>query len=204
MRTTLKRVFAVAVLLVTPGSVLASQPGEFNLEVYGGWYLAGDLQALNELPGDISESLEALGLEPSDDVTWGVRGGRRHSDRWGWQVTLGRFDVDEALERLEDRESLSLNLVVVDASLVYYPGGGNLLLYGGPGMTVAELELSGPLLGNVDESNTSLSLHAGVGYNIGLGDSAYLRLDGRLRYIDTDYYGGGVDGELTAALGWSF
>jgi hypothetical protein len=56
----------------------------------------------------------------------------------------------------------------------------------------------------VDESNTSISVHAGVAYNLELGESMYIRLDARLRYLDADFYGGGIDGELSAALGWSF
>lgn len=40
-------------------------------------------------------------------------------------------------------------------------------------------------------------------YIFHIGEAAFIRLDGKFRYYDPDFYKG-PDGELTAAVGWNF
>lgn len=201
---------AVALFVGSPAPAEAAQPGQWNFELYGGWYLVGDLGTLSDLPGSIPESLEALGLEPGDDFTFGLRFGKRQAEKWGWQVSAGNFDADDALERLENQTDLSINLVLVDLSFLYHVGGGNFFVYGGPGFASLDLDVNGvgpggPLeIVNIDETETNFSIHAGLGYSADIGSSAFLRFDSRFRYIDADVYEGDTDVELTLAIGWNF
>ena len=193
-----------AIALITAGSTAyAADPGKWNFQVYGGWYFAGDLQALNDVEGGLDNTLDALGIEPGDDVTFGARLGKRVSDSWGWEFSAGFFDVDEAAERLENQAALDLGLGLYDLSLMFYPGGGNFYLYGGVGAaTVAvKVEKNGVVL--LDEDQTEASMNAGLGYVFDVGETAFIRLDGKFRYYNSDYYEG-PDSEITAALGWNF
>lgn len=54
------------------------------------------------------------------------------------------------------------------------------------------------------ETESSISVHAGLGYNFEIGRSAFIRLDGKLRYIDADGDSGETGADLTAAIGWNF
>ena len=182
----------------------AAEPGDWNVQIYGGWYFAGDLQALEELPGNIGETIEALGLEPGDDLTFGLRGGRRASETWGWEVNLGFFDVDDAAERLETRAGLDVELLLFDVSVIYYPGGGNFFLYGGPGFADSLVRITHEDNEILDESEVNFSANLGLGYIFDLGETTFIRIDGKLRWIDADYYDGNTDGELTLAIGWNF
>ncbi|MEA3292339.1 MAG: outer membrane beta-barrel protein [Pseudomonadota bacterium] len=203
---TRKSVFALgAIAFVAVGSPThAMEPGYWNFQLYGGWYAAGDLQKLNDIDGSLGDTMEALGLEPGDDLTFGVRLGQRVADTWGWETSLGYFDVDEAAERLEDRSGIDISLLLFDLSFMYYPGGGNFFLYGGPGIAGTNLDIDHNGVQVADESSTELSGNVGLGYFFDVGESAFIRLDAKIRYFEGDYYEAAPDSEFTAALGWDF
>ena len=198
----------LAIFLGAPAN--AGEPGEWNFEIYGGWYFAGDYEDIAELGGGLPEDVEDLGIEPGDDLTWGLRAGRRQSETWGWQATLGLFDVDEAAETIEQSpvaHQLSLELYNLEFSFIRYVGDGDFYFYGGPGVGLVTVDLhhqDGLVDVKVNEQNEAFSLHAGLGYNFDIGERAYIRLDSRLRYIDADYYSGETDFEATIAIGWDF
>lgn len=192
------------IALMTIGSPAhATEPGKWNFQVYGGWYAAGDLQKLNDVDGSLGDTLEALGLEPGDDLTFGARIGKRFSDIWGFEFSAGYFDVDEAAERLENQSSLDMSLGLFDLSLMLYPAGGGFYLYGGGGAVTSKIKLNLNDANVFDESETAFSLNAGLGYVFNIGQSSFIRLDGKARWYDLEYYEG-PDAELTAAWGWNF
>ena len=122
-----------AVFMLAGTAAYAAEPGQWNFQLYGGWYASGDLQALNDIEGGLDDTLEALGIEPGDDLTFGVRTGKRQTANWGWEVSLGFFDADDASEQLENTAGVDISLLLLDLSLMYYPGGGNFAIYGGIG-----------------------------------------------------------------------
>ena len=209
MRSTTKAIHGsllgiIAVLLTVAGPVAqAAEPGQWNVQLYGGWYFAGDLQKLNDVQGGLDDTLEALGIEPGDDLTLGGRVGRRQAPNWGWEVSLGFFDADDASETLENAAGIDLSLWLLDFSLLYYPGGGNFFISGGAGAATVDLKVDSNGARVVDESETALSGNLGLGYIFNVGTSTFIRLDGKLRFYDTDFYKGNPDSEITAAIGWN-
>ncbi len=193
---------AIALILAGP-TVNAAEPGQWSVELYGGWYFAGDLQKLNDIEGGLDDTIEALGIEPGDDLTFGVRAGRRQADNWGWELSLGKFDVDDAAERLERRAGIDISLWLLDLSLKYYPGGGAFFFYGGPGAAIVDLTIDSNDARVVDDSKTEVSGNLGLGYLFNVGESAFVRIDGKVRFYDADFYKGDPDAEMTAAIGWN-
>ena len=194
---------AAIVFMITGPTAHAADPGQWNFQVYGGWYAAGDLQKLNDIEGGLDDTLEALGIEPGDDLTFGVRAGRRQTANWGWELSLGFFDVDEAAERLENKAGVDISLWLLDLSLMYYPGAGNFFLYGGPGVAGVDLKIDSNGTQVLDESNTEVSGNLGLGYLFNVGESAFIRLDGKVRFFKSDFYEANPDTEVTAAIGWN-
>jgi hypothetical protein len=193
-----------AAFLFAGPAAYGADPGQWNFQIYGGWYFAGDLQKLNDIEGGLDDTLEALGIEPGDDLTFGVRTGRRQTANWGWEVSLGFFDVDDASERLENKAGVDISLWLLDLSLMYYPGGGNFSLYGGIGAAKSDLKIDRNGRRVLDESNTEVSGNLGLGYAFNVGQSTFIRLDGKFRFYESDYYKANPDSEWTAAIGWNF
>jgi hypothetical protein len=159
-----------AIALMMAGSAThAAEPGKWNLQLYGGWYFAGDLKKIDDVPGGIDDTLEELGIEPGDDLTFGVRAGRRQTAYWGWELQFGKFDVDEAAERLERRAGVDISLWLLDLSLMYYPGGGDFSIYGGVGAAKLDVEIDRNGVRAVDDSSTEVSGHVGLGYQFNVG-----------------------------------
>lgn len=201
----LKSVFGISFLtLVMAGSpAFANQPGMGNFQVYGGWFFAGDLQELNDIEGGLGDTLDTLGIEPGDDLTFGARGGKRVDKNWGWEISLGFFDVDDAAERLEGRTGIDMSMLFLDLSLMWYPGGGNFFIYGGPGGARVDLEIEDGGRQVFDDDSTEWSGNLGLGYAFEIGRSTFLRVDGKFRFYESDQYEG-PDSEFTIALGWDF
>jgi hypothetical protein len=75
----------VAIALLMVGSAAhAADPGQWNFQVYGGWYFPGDLQKLNDVDGSLQDTLDTLGIEPEDSFTYGARIGKRQTPTFGW------------------------------------------------------------------------------------------------------------------------
>lgn len=200
-----KSVFGIGLItLVMAGTpAIANQPGMGNFQIYGGWFFAGDLQKLNDIEGGLDDTLENLGIEPGDDLTFGARGGRRVDRNWGWEVSLGFFDVDDAAERLEDRSGIDMSMWFLDLSLMWYPGGGNFFIYGGPGGAGVDLEIERDGRQVFEDSSNEWSGNLGLGYVFEIGRTSFLRLDGKFRFYEFDQYEG-PDSEVTVAIGWDF
>jgi hypothetical protein len=99
---------------------------------------------------------------------------------------------------------VDITLWLLDLSLMYYPGGGNFYFYGGPGAAAVDFTVDRNGVRVVDDSTTDFSLNAGLGYLFNVGESTFIRVDGKIRYFDSDFYKGNPDSEVTAALGWNF
>lgn len=200
-----KSVFGIGlIILVMAGTpAFANKPGMGNFQIYGGWFFAADLQKLDDIEGGLGDTLENLGIEPGDDLTFGARGGRRVDRNWGWEVSFGFFDADEAAERLENRSGIDMSMWFLDLSLMWYPGGGNFFFYGGPGGAGVDLEIERAGRQVFDDSSSEWSGNLGLGYVFEIGRTTFLRLDGKFRFYEADQYEG-PDSEFTVALGWDF
>lgn len=86
---------------------------------------------------------------------------------------------------------------------MYYPGAGNFAIYGGPGVAGANLKIESNGTQILDESNTELSGHLGLGYAFNVGSSAFIRLDGKFRFFESDFYEASPDSEASIAIGWN-
>jgi hypothetical protein len=191
---------------LTP-AVQASEPGEWSFEVFGGWLWLGDLEDVSKLPGNIPDDIEALGVELNDDYTLGLRIGRRHSEKFGYRLSLSFIDIDDSFEGFEDipESRLSLESYFLDIGFYWYVTGKNFYLFAGPGLVFGDAQITGPGGTNwVDETETNFGGFVGLGTTFEFGGATYIRLEGLGRIYDTDIYSGEMDPELTVALGWNF
>jgi len=143
--------------------------------------------------------------ELDEDLTYGLRFGNRGAGNWGWEAAGSWFDVADS--QGFSGADVDADLLHVDFSLNYYPGGGQFYFFGGPGWAS----------GNVDVPNTreelsddAFTLHAGLGYEANINDSFYIPIDARARWYELEGFGpdGGKDSQLTyeatIGLGWRF
>lgn len=178
----LKRLFMVgAVVLMAIGVSAPAQAAGYNFEVYAGYYVPG----LSEL---------------DNDLTFGARFGGRPSDRFGWQLSAGTFDLNGEEDRPLAGTVGDADAVLVDGSFQWFPGGGNFAIFAGPGFASVNVDLEGT---TKDESDDAFTLHAGISYLMQLGTSFYIRPDVRFRDFQGNVYEK-TDTEATLAFGWSF
>ncbi len=160
---------------------------ESNFEIYAGGFF----------PDDHSDQ---------DELTYGVRGGFRFSDRWGLQGSLGRVELWDSGGHFWD---VDLNATFLDVSAMLFVNPrskAELFFYGGPGMAFFDVGIGGVTPGFVVWDD-DVTLHAGAGMNLRLSDRMYLRPDVRVRWLgafDDGFDDGGTDFEATLALGWKF
>ncbi|MEM7050321.1 MAG: outer membrane beta-barrel protein [Acidobacteriota bacterium] len=174
--------------------------------------------------GTLSVDSELL----DDDTVYGVRGAQPINDQLSIRLGLTSFSSSESRTvALPPFPTLPIplpgqlptsvtvrvdtDILFFDASAVWYPSWGNgaFSLYGGPGWAFVDAEASasttvfgGLVISDAAEvSDDSLTLHAGVGYEIELGPSFYLRPDVKARWIEEL---SGTDFEGSLALGYRF
>lgn len=112
---------------VAASTSYAAGPGRWNVQISGGWYIAGDLHTLNDVDESLGDTLEALGIEPGEDLTFGARLGKRQPPTFGWEGQLGSFDTDKASEQLEQSAGVDLALWLFDLSLIHSLAGATFL-----------------------------------------------------------------------------
>lgn len=175
LRPLLTLALLVAVGIAPPAFAQDRTGGTF--ELVGGWYMP-----------------EASELD--DDVTYGLRGGYRFSDSFGFEGSLTIFEADIA------NTPIGIDFFLTDASFKWYPGGGRgsneLVVFGGPGWAVIDVDLGG-FFGSVSED--SINAHAGLAGELSVGETVYFRPDVRARWIEETE---DIDLETTLALGFRF
>ena len=176
-----------SVLALGAPAAFAAEPGH-DFEIYGGWFFP-EGSALDE------------------DFTYGARYAYNPSEIWGFGVSAGFFDVDAAGSNAVPLDSpVSLDLFLIDFSFIWYPGGGNFALFGGPGWATVDARLDIPGDDNdLDASDDVFDMHVGAGWIWNATDTFYIKPEGRVRWIDaTDARYDETQWETTVAFGWHF
>ena len=102
---------------------------------------------------------------------------------------------------------MDADLLHVDFSLNYYPGGGQFYFFGGPGWVTGNVDIPGT---REELSDDAFTLHAGLGWEALVGESFFIPIDARARWYELEGFGpdGGKDSQLTyeasVGLGWRF
>lgn len=152
-----------------------AQGGYFG--VYGGLYQPDDDD------GDLDRT-----------EVYGVRAGYRFQNNFGIEGSLSRVDLADSIPSEEDPFfsdfDLQLDLYNLDLSLQWFPQGGNFVVFGGPGVSRLDAEVSVTVFGErFSESDTSniLTAHFGLGYDWQVNDRFFIRPEARVRrYFDDE------------------
>lgn len=135
---------------------------------------------------------------PEDDELdntefFGIRGGYRLHPNFGFEGSLSRVDLAEISDDVPIPDfdiDLDVDLYALDLSLQWFPGGGQLVIFGGPGVARLDAELRASLFGGLfTDSDTTevLTAHAGLGYEWRVGDRFFIRPEARVRrYFDDE------------------
>jgi hypothetical protein len=179
-------------LLLLFGVVLGVAPAQaegWSFELFAGYYFPEELD---------------------EDLTYGLRFGREFGgdSDWGWEVSGQWFDVDDS----QGLQSLPINLDLfhVDFSFDWHMGGGPFHVFFGPGFATVELDGDDGFGGHQEFSDDVFSVHAGLGWDIAVGESVFIPLEARARWYELDDTGlpGGqgsqVDYEASAGIGFRF
>lgn len=163
--------------------------------------------------------------EPEDaDSTeiFGLRGGYRFHPNFGFEASLGRVDLADAIPDddggfpLFVSADLQIDLDVLDLSFQWFPTGGGLVVFGGPGWSRIDFDLEVDVFDTVfrfSDSEDMLTAHAGVGYEWDLGERFYVRPEGRVRHFfgddldeseDSSISYQSTDWEATVTFGFRF
>jgi hypothetical protein len=142
--------------------------------------------------------------ELDEDLTYGLRFGRRGVNHWGWMIAGSWFDVADS-QGFSGRD-VDADIIHVDFQAQYYPrADGNFAIFFGPGWASGNVDIPGS---TEDISDDVFSAHVGLGYEIDVTPSFYIKPDARLRWYELEGFGqdGGKDSQLTyeaaIALGW--
>ena len=164
----------------------------------------------------VGGSAPAVAGQPHFEIFGGYLSGRRRcrqrhhlrcplrrssGEVFGWQVSTSLFDAngDVAPAGLDPFIG-DVNVWLVDASIQWFPGGGNFALFGGLGFATVDVDIVGT---PPDVSDDSLTYHAGVSYLWQVGEKFYVRPDVRVRDFDGDLYDN-LDTEAAIGFGWNF
>ncbi|HEX6899019.1 MAG TPA: outer membrane beta-barrel protein [Thermoanaerobaculia bacterium] len=161
--------------------------------------------------------------EESDaDLTevYGIRGGYRFDPRFGFEGSVTRVDLADAFDIEEDPFlpdfNLEIDITNFDFSLQWFPGGGNFVVFGGPGVALIDADVSVTIFGqrfSESDSSNVLTAHAGLGYTWQIGDRFFIRPEARVRaYFDDELDEDddfavsyeAVDYEAGLTFGWRF
>lgn len=154
----------------------------------------------------------------------GLRGGYRFSPNLGFEASLSRVDLADTLP--DDDEPIpsfdfefEVDVTNLDLSLQWFPGGGNFVVFGGPGLSRIDGDIKVTFLGETfSESDTEevLTAHAGLGYQWQITDQFFIRPEARVRnyfgdedtrsddeeFLNVSYEA--TDYEASLVFGWRF
>ena len=144
--------------------------------------------------------------ELDEDLTYGLRFGRRGVGNWGWQIGASWFDVADS--QGFSGETVDADVIHVDLSAAWYPtDNGRFSIFFGPGFASGNIDVPGT---REELSDDVFSAHVGLGYEAEITPNFYIKPDARLRWYELEGFGpdGGKDSQLTyeaaIALGWRF
>lgn len=182
MKRSLTITLAVLALVVSMTPAPASAAGRF--EVFAGYFFPEELD---------------------EDLTYGLRFGGKGDNNWGWEVASSWFDVADS--QGFSGQPVDADILHIDFSAIYYPGGNDFGILFGAGWATGEIDIPGSTQKNSDDAFT---INGGIGYDFNVTERFYLRPDVRFRWYELEGFGpeGGTDNQLTYeaafALGWRF
>lgn len=150
-------------------------------EVYGGYYDPG----FDEL---------------DNDITLGLRYGRRFNDSFGWEIGAGFFDLNGDANRPLAGTVGDADAFLGDLSAIWFVAGSNFGLLGGVGFASVNVDLEGT---TEDESDDAFTYHFGAFYQWDIGDKFFLKPEVRVRKFEGDTYEKS-DTEYDLGVGWRF
>lgn len=141
--------------------------------------------------------------EPQEDETvegaqvFGVRAGRRLSPSIGIEAALSRSELSDTLPENDEPDfpgldfKFELQIFHLDLSAQWYPWAQErgFMVFGGGGMSRLEARFTSSLFGETTTENSARTIftaHAGVGYDLNLGEHFFVRPEARYRYLFSD------------------
>ncbi len=182
------------------------------------------MAALAVAPAQATVTAETVEFEaylgaysPGPDVldsaaTGGIRVGYNITQRFNVTGQLGFASTDGDKSGRGRTADVDVDWVVADFSFVWNIRPNKKFvptLYAGPGYAFGSADIdrpsgSGSLFDGLEDlDDDSFTFHGGIGCKWDLGDSFYLRLDGRLRFFE-NREDDETDSEITFGVGWKF
>ena len=164
---------------------VADDTAHWNFELFAGYFFPEELD---------------------EDLTYGLRFGRRYAGSWGWQIGASWFDVADS--QGFSGADVDADVIHVDLAIAYYPmEDSGFHLFFGPGFASGNVDVPGT---REEISDDVFSAHAGLGYEIDVARNFYVKPDARIRWYELEGFGedGGRDNQITyeaaIAIGWRF
>ncbi len=137
--------------------------------------------------------------EPSEDGQdrtefFGIRGGYRFQSNFGLEGSLTLVDLADTIPSEDDEFfsdiDLQFDLYNLDLSLQWFPRGGNLVIFGGPGVARIDSEVTVDFFGerfSASDTTDIFTAHAGLAYEWDINDRFFIRPEARVRrYFDDE------------------
>jgi len=154
------------------------------------------------ISGGIYQPEEEDDADLDTTEVFGIRGGYRFRPHLGFEASLSRVDLADTLPDEELIPSFGIELDAditnLDLSLQWFPGGGNFVVFGGPGFSRIDGEVRIIFLGETfTDSDTEdlLTAHVGLGYQWQITDQFFIRPEARVRHYFGDESDLGEDDE---------
>jgi hypothetical protein len=143
----------------------------------------------------------AAGVYDPDDESqertevYGLRGGYRFRPQLGVEASLSVVDLGDTIPEddppIPDFDiDLEVELYTLDVSMQWFPRGGNLVVFGGPGAARIRARSEVSFFGGTFSDSTTSNIftaHAGLAYSWQISDRFFLRPEARVRrYFDDD------------------
>lgn len=171
--------------------------GARSIGVMGILLMVGLMLGGDSAPAEAQGSFGISGgiYVPEDDEldnteVFGIRGGYRFAPQFGIEASLSRVELidgfpgDDEPSIPELEIDLQVDLDNLDLSLQWFPRGGNLLVFAGPGLAridaEAEFRFSGATIRD-SVSDEILTAHAGLAYDWQIGEHFFIRPEARAR-----------------------
>ncbi len=169
------------------GALLIAGPflGSATAEAQGSFGISGGIYQPEEEDDADLDTTEVIG----------IHGGYRFRPTLGFEASLSQLDLADTLS-LEDDPipsfdvDFEIDVTNLDLSLQWFPGGGNFVVFGGPGFSRIDAEVRVIFLGErFTDSDTEdvLTAHLGLGYEWPVTERFFIRPEARVRrYFDDE------------------
>jgi OOP family OmpA-OmpF porin len=179
----------LVLFLAAPGARAEVSAKTGDIEIFTGWYWPEG----------------GSGSDPSDAVTYGIRGGYNFTSHFGMQGSVQGINTD--LDNPTPLADTDIESVFTDLSfewLVNPDDRAVFEVFGGPGYSWTSID---PPVGKTDDDNV-FTMHFGIGAKITAANNFYIRPDARVRWFSDDENGAGTsddghtDWEISLGIGW--